>query len=330
MKNLFIILLSCILLTTVLNASQAPIWMQNPYKIYDQTKYICGVGSATDIENAKMQALADISRYFEAQVSSSTLTQESETTKVKNNRADTQTLSSYEAQVKVFSDVKLEFAILDDSWQDPDTKLIWVLMLLDKDKLRPKYRERIAANETALQNYLSNDGNPFAKVAALSKAEKLLSELEHDCNFYNALADNLSFLVRPSISSSELESLISEAKAAVKFKIVINDDLKDDFLPKIQSSIQKMGFTQSDISDLELKLNVSAGEVKNLGKQVFVSYDAELYITLASETIFMVKDSSKQGDLDQLSAKNRSLKALANSLAKKFERQMEKLLSEDA
>jgi len=305
--------------------AKRPIWLSNPYQLFPEDEYICGTGGGVDLESAKTQAMADISRYFESRVTASVQTTETEASQSVNGRDNTSLSSSYEAQVKVFSEVKLEFAVQADSWTDPETKLIYVLMTIEKSKLRAKYQERIITAEQAIGQYLKAQGNPFQRYSALLKATRLLPDLIRDCGFYTTLLSSGAPRLTASVTEESLQVMIAEARAAIVFEINVIDDAGDNLVVTLQVSIQKLGFGYGP-SDLKLVVSLAPTEVKQLGKQVFVGYEAILTLSFEGTQIFITKENTKQGDVDENAARARTLKALAGNLANKFTRELNKYI----
>ncbi|HPN41309.1 MAG TPA: LPP20 family lipoprotein [Candidatus Cloacimonadota bacterium] len=315
------ILIAGCLLSGLAAEAKRPVWLSNPYQLFPEDEYICGTGGGADLEAAKIQALGDISRYFESQVTAYVQTTETESSQSVNGQSTTTLGSDYQAQVKVFSDVQLEYAVLADSWTDPETKLVYVLMTIEKLKLRAKYLERVNSSEQAIGQHLKVQGNPFQRYSALLKATRLMPDLLRDCNFYNTLISSGAPRLQASLSEASLQALIAEARAAIVFDISVPDDPQGSIATTLQTAIQKMGFGFGP-SALKMDVRMAPTENKQLGKQYFVGYEAVLTLSHEGTQIFVTKESSKQGDVDEGSARNRTLKALSSGLANKFTREL--------
>lgn len=318
MKKPFSAIIVLLLCGGLQAAKNPPDWLTDPYSQHDPDNYICGIGTGPGLEEAKGQAMADISRYFEIQVTAVLQNNESEATESVKGRSSTTRTSQLNSQVKVASDVNLESVVLAESWTNPKTKQVSVLITLDKLKLRGKYRDRIAASEETLAKYLTTPGDPFKRYGALLKAEKLIPELEADCNFYNALLSSGAMRVSPSQNSASIISLQSAVRQSIVVQVKTSGDPGGNLETALKTAIQKLGFNYGDNTDLVMHVSVTPIETRKLGKQTFVTFEGELSLLRGDEHIYVLKESTKQGDIDENSAAARSLKAITNTLANRF------------
>jgi hypothetical protein len=152
------------------NTGRRPAWIDRESPQWPREMYVLGVGSADDREAAEDRARADLARVFETHVSSVFSANESESS-VKTDRG-----ASYGGKVSVSDETRsttdkvLEGVEIVEVWQDPETKQIHALAVLD--------RQQAAARLDARLEALEEGAKPLrARLGTADKADGLAAAL---------------------------------------------------------------------------------------------------------------------------------------------------------
>jgi hypothetical protein len=321
--------LGCLFADT--NASKAdlqPNWVSNPLSEYPASLYLSGIGIGATTSIAEKKALASLAQFFETSVTASTTTRESETSSTSNNVSKTELQSSFANQIETFSSANIQFAEVVKTWQNPNTKNYYVLMVINRRIATEIYYNQIIKSVSLLDIYLEKTDNPLKRYSNLRKAAFCSKDAQPSYYYYNSLADAKLPRLSPELEVGEIEALLNNAGQAICFQISVQADSADIAQNAMHEIIRKMGFTYSQDAALLMRITITPTASKVMGKQIFASYSATLQLYNQNEQVFSLTDQVLQGDTTLEFAKARAFKALANSLSQRFKKEFNKYLEQ--
>lgn len=180
-KNL---VLSCFLLTgclqsTALVSASQPEWVSGESSAYPNAQYVAATGSASNAEQAKKRALANLTRVFELHIRESSTTNQ-EVKSFKQNGAETvSTSQSLSQQINIQTNKIINGARVAEQWQNSADLTHYALAVLDRRQAGTNIRGEINRLDEETDFDLKSAGarkNPLLKVAAYQRVLVLQEE----------------------------------------------------------------------------------------------------------------------------------------------------------
>lgn len=323
-KIYLLLFLCCLLSLTVLEAKskiKQPDWINNPQIKYPESQFLSRVGIASSPAKAEKKALAAIAQYFETSVTSSSNNSEDEKIDSKNGVTNTSSKSHFKSNIETFSKAKIQFSEAVETWQNPDNKNYYVLVVIDKKKTVDINHNQIQEREKLITHYLSYTENQLQKYSYLQKAVSCSKDSELSFYYYNVLADAGLPKINPVITTEELESMLTATRQELSFNITVSGDSQDIILNTLQETTTELGFSNNSDGPLQMDVTITPTGEKMMGKQVFAGYSATIQLNFENNQIFSLTDKVQQGDIDTKTAHDRAIKALGRSIGRKFNKE---------
>ena len=159
--------------------SGQPDWIDGDSAKYAKTLYLYGRGQASNVEDAKKRAQADLSEIF--QVSIAVNSQDVQSYKSDSKSGSEQFTTDSTRHINTSSDQIIQGIEIAEIWQDPIRKDYHVLAVLKRQQAAARLRQQIDQLEEAVQagvDQSTGSADLFVKLAALSKAIDTQVELE--------------------------------------------------------------------------------------------------------------------------------------------------------
>jgi hypothetical protein len=160
--------------------SNQPDWVDGDSAKYAKSQYLYGRGQASNVEDAKKRALADLSEIF--QVSISVNSEDVQSYKKSSNVPGSERFSTESSRhISTNTDQIIRGIQVAEIWQDPIRKDYHVLAILQRQQAAAGLRQQMDQLDDAVQASVDQSKNSpdlFVKLASLSKAIDTQLELE--------------------------------------------------------------------------------------------------------------------------------------------------------
>ncbi len=166
-----------ICLSSSLSAEKRPAWITGADPKYPDNVYLKGVGVGKDLDTARANARAEISRTFQARIEQTVSDRQTESVQAEGKRrGPVESSQDVETRTRVSTEGLLEGVEIARTWFDKKGKKHYALAVLNKAKARAALSAAIAEEEAAFQNDLR-----YAREAAapIEKARSYAQALKH-------------------------------------------------------------------------------------------------------------------------------------------------------
>ncbi|GEJ56884.1 LPP20 family lipoprotein [Anaeromyxobacter diazotrophicus] len=146
-----------------------PDWVDGESLEWPRHRYLTGVGSADDRATAEDRGRAEIARVFTARVLSTTTSFASESTATVRGASATAAQVAVSDDTRTSTDKVLEGVEIAATWQDPATRRIFALAVLDRRSGAERLRARLAALDASArpaEAELASASDPVAAAMA--------------------------------------------------------------------------------------------------------------------------------------------------------------------
>ncbi len=130
---------------------RAPGWVNGSAELYPSELYIVGMGSGDERSDAETRARAAVSAVFSVHVSAQTAITTAQTEVTEGGKTRFSATQAVVQDAKSTTDRVLEGVAIAESWQDPTTKRIYALAVLNRKKAAVVLRDKLGDLETAVK-----------------------------------------------------------------------------------------------------------------------------------------------------------------------------------
>ncbi|OQC05269.1 MAG: hypothetical protein BWX76_00782 [Candidatus Cloacimonetes bacterium ADurb.Bin089] len=299
-----------------------PEWISQPYSLYPENRYLCGLGMAKELNNAQNEALKNIAGFFETRVIAVTKTMESE----KSSLSGYQTSSETSSSVKAIADGTIKYTQIKETWQDPKTETYYALAVMDKIAVQNIYRKEIDDCEEFIENCLTPTDNPLVHYAQILSAIDKLQQTQDAYTYYNALASDSGIRLRPFHSLQELMELRTSTARAIPLQIKVAGDSSGILDASLKNVINQMGLQENDNSEYKIVATVNPEPYKSLGQQLFQPLRLNISFNYREKNLFSFVDKTEQGGSTIEEATSRGIRVLAQNIENKFRKDFNQYL----
>ena len=292
-----------------------PVWVMDPYKVYNQAMYIAAVGSAGSRDSAEKSALSGLTSIFGVSISSEIRTHFTYSEAVEASRSVWSERADIAHAIETSSAMDtLIGAEIKDTWRSPDG--VWFAAAVME-----KARTTIVYSDLIQQNL-----GIIAKLTNLSDAEK--QSFEGYMNYYQAanLADaNLVFAnVRTVISPGSMAGTnlrtgndyrleASRIARNIPIAVTVENDVQNRIKGAFSAALTKAGFrTGGSDSRYVLRANYSMNEASfqdQTYKWIRYVVDANLIDTATATVLFPYNINDREGHSTLSEAQNRAVRS---------------------
>lgn len=178
MKKIAIFALSALAATMAYAAPKnQPDWLDGSNAQYRREQYIVGVGMADDLPTAEERARAEVTKVFQAKITSVSSVSETETTQQQGKKTETSFSQQVSQDIQSVSTKVMQGLEIAEHWQNPETRQHYALAIVERSKAAATYREKIAELDTQIKQWRGDFDaatDKFAKVKAALKLNMLL------------------------------------------------------------------------------------------------------------------------------------------------------------
>ena len=323
MKNILYVLVSVVFVSCSSTKVSVPEYISDCHGFYDEGIYLSAVGEGKTLEEAKIAAAVEISRYIQTEIDSNVkieMTYKDSDGKINSN----ENYSSVNSSKSNFVFTGLEYS---ESFKLK--KIYYVAAYIEKAKAynQVNVEAKILKNEFLELYTAAEKEDPLSAVSDFSKAKQFVPALIEKINILTAIdsgraAEDYADCTK-KMSLLETKKNESLKKSAVQIQ-KIDEDYENIIYSQVETSLKNVGLGVSKGSaaykaNVIVNLNkVTEGD----GELLVARPSAEIEILYKDETVYtltvLVDEKTLAYGMDKL--RRESLKKLAKKIAADFEK----------
>lgn len=255
----FLIAAAMLALAGCASQPKTPDWVNGDSATYKSSQYLLGRGQASNQDDAKDRARADLAKIFQvAVVASSEDVQQFSTTPAGGQYQGQSSRSISTRTDQIISGIQIA-----EIWQDPTSKTYYVLATLPRLQTAASLRQQIGQLDDATGNYINqsrNSSDLFIKIAAANNA--LAAQRDRD-----ALQKSLQVVdltgrgVEPQWNASKLKADLDDLLKRVRIASKVTDDSMPGTAQVVSGALAQAGFMietgQNPDFILQARMNLS-------------------------------------------------------------------------
>lgn len=328
-KRIFLIMMAALLLAGLLASCSSTAWVMNPYKAYDEGRYVCAVGKGNTQEEADLAARKELASLFGMVVQSTV----SRTVIETSSEKDGKTSESYgeyfvsNASVSVNADNLYGVEIAKRTTEKDGTCVS--LAVMEKKATTDYYLARMKSDGEEIDTLKSVVPSLFGTLRGVSSAASLVKKA-NDYNTSVVMCNYLSGSDRPFKSLAEFYEIYRQAREAVLVEVTVEGDDSG----AVKSAVDKI-FTDAGLTVSAGKGNPTAKAVVTVvwretvgtgvaSSFIFADYNADISVVdlAGGESIFVRSYKGKEGHQSFESAKARATTVLVGQIEDEFRSEM--------
>ena len=324
-RNRCFVLIAALLLAGLLASCSSTAWVMNPYKAYDEGRYVCAVGKGNTQEEADLAARKELASLFGMGVQSTVSRTVIETSSEKDG-ATSESYGEYfasNASVSVNADNLYGVEIAKRTTQKDGS--IVSLAVMEKKATTDYYLARLKSDGEEIDTLKVSVPTLFGTLSGVSGAASLVKKA-NDYNTGVVMCNYLSGSELPFRSLAEFYEIYRQAREAVVVDVIVEGDDSG----AVKSAVDKI------LTGAGLK--VSAGNQEPTAKAavtivwresagtgvassfIFADYNADISLVdlAGGESIFVRSYKGKEGHQTFESAKARATTGLVGQIEDEF------------
>lgn len=289
---------------------------------YSDSVYFKAEGIGQSETEARNQALAEMSRIFEAEVSSDTFDRASEIIDTAGNEVFR---GNIESNIRVISAVKLEGVRIARTWFDKEKGNYRALAVLDRHQAAENWRSEIKDIDNKIEGefrLLDTINSKFLKLGSLMKILDHWVEREVLVSRLRVLGFNDAGIRSYDIKRAFY--MIPQTKAEMLVFLMITGEYASEIENKLTESLNGAGFVLSnrrDKADVLITGAVAAEpvELKNPGwKFARARISLSIVDALTGSIIGEVSDNARAGHLTYKESVHKAIKKISTTASEKL------------
>jgi len=228
------------------SAAKPPTWVSGQDPKYPPHTYMTGVGVGKDLDAARSNARAEISKTFKARIQQTLTDTQTETSKAVGKRrgAALGTQDSVQSTV-VSTDNMLEGVQIAETWYDKKKKNHYALAVLNKAKIRTDLSSALLEKEEGMNAQLAvakEGGGPVAEARALAKALKYMNERDELSAKRRSIEPGVPADINEASSRTQLEQSLEKALAKIQVVVDAESEEAPGLKDKVTAAVTSLGF----------------------------------------------------------------------------------------
>lgn len=334
------IVLSIILLTcsfAFAKPVEVPEWYLNIDKVYPNSEYIAQKGSGKKADEAKNEASANISLYFDTTVnavreSNFQSLQLIEQKGKKTLQKDNSTLEVVR-NTSITSETKLSAVEFTDTWYNKKDKTWYCVAFIERKNIWEKYEPELRDSRDNFKAFCDKaevSEESFEKIKLLSMAREQGENFLEKYSYAQFLSEKLtsSNYGDSLLQLSSLKSSIQNEKNKIKLSLTVSKDVGDKVFSAMSQVLSENGFTISKSGNTHnVECQVMYNEVKE--GDIFV-YNPSVIVVITKDKEILYTYSKSCGRIKVFSTavgEKKSVEAIYSVLMEKFNEDFNSALS---
>jgi hypothetical protein len=307
---IFIFLLSCqggSKLEAQKKDSGQPEWVEKRERMYPSLIYLSAVGNGFSRQDAENDALNGISKIFNSTIDGSTQT----IRKVNEDNESIKKSLDLIRDIRVSTNTKLLNTDIKENYFNEEQGTHYALAVMDKQRTRVIYQERIRENNGQVNNWMaavSNSENQFEKLKYLGQSKELIDVNTLFAQMLKILGD-----IHTKAEDKYTLQMIEKERNTILDKFIVEINVSEDF-PKsvrneIESQLNQFGFKISSTNS-NILVNCEYKEEQtelagNDAKFINYSFKVSFIEKTGNKEIASFEDSGRSGQLTLSAAKKK-------------------------
>lgn len=326
-----------------------PDWVQrqpSETSRYPQGAYVTGVGTGPDLESARQDARAEISRLFQANVEAEFRSHSHATMVEQGGQTITQAIEEFEIDTKVTSTGTFEGVRIAETWHDVATGSRYALAVLEKAQMREVLLGQLrSAADRAHSDLVRADTAPTYLGRGKALLDSVRSRMEVD-----AIVARARLVGRPSVTglpdTGEIERDLAQTLWNTRFQVrAVEIDAPTGAvvggLPKLEEELAKtitgFGFktvgseSSTGTPNVWLQCRVSLQQIDRELDAFFVRWEGACALTgppPSGAVVLSAMDSGGESFSTPGLARTRAIMKGSAKLSRELEAQISRYLSE--
>lgn len=302
------------------------LWISNPYYDLNSEDFIAAVGSGLLLEDAKKNALQEVSSSILQQINSEVSVSQSASSNGKEN-------STYTSSVQTKSKID-KISGLEIKNTCKEKKVYYARAVLEKSKAVQFYNLEINKKSLEIENLIEkNNKTTIERCSDLKKALVLAKENDEDLSIIYAIRPQTKKVLTYG-SSSEIEVQLKNEFSKLTVLVQVENDKNDTIFNAFCKTFNDLGIktTSSDSADYSyvLKANVKV-------EPLATSDDAKIYFSRISisadvsekdskKTVLSFVQNKRDGKLSQKEADSSVWRTGEKLITTEFAKELDKIL----
>ncbi|MDH5612094.1 MAG: LPP20 family lipoprotein [Gammaproteobacteria bacterium] len=234
--------------TPTVNANQ-PDWVNGEPSSYPNSLYVVASGSASNIEQAKDRALANLTKVFELRIRESSTTRQDIQVMIKNGSESVDKSQRVMQNINIQTNKIIEGARIAEQWKSPDLTY-YALAVLDRHQAGNNIREEMSRIDKEVDFELANvelKHDPLQKVAVYQRV--LASQDKRETLQKTLKVIDLSGQgTQSKWNSAELRTRLEVSLSALNMKPEVLHDPVGGLDKLLKGAMSKSGFPESSMA----------------------------------------------------------------------------------
>lgn len=317
-----LLLLTALFMAFSACAGKKAAWIDNPHKLYPESKYLVSVGSGDTLESAKSRAVASIASMIKVNIKGD-LDVTTTFNQLKKNEKIVKTTekNTIRDNTKQKTDEELMGISYGETYTDKNG-LVYAVAYLDRQKAGTLYKEKVGNYSKFISNMIANaqkEKSVIEKYAFLSSAVAVAVNSEKLQEQLLVINKNAYHRIDLPYRMDQLKVSYHNASKEMPFKLLWNseeDSKIKDFLTEI---ITNAGFVVGSNEKIIVKISHTSEKVELKNKYYNLKWKLSLNIMDTSgNTIASIDKSARTTALSESDAKNRSYIKMKKIISKKL------------
>ncbi|MEA3500460.1 MAG: hypothetical protein U9R41_05520 [Candidatus Marinimicrobia bacterium] len=310
-------------------SDKRPVWMDNPHKLYPDSKYLVAIGAGDTRQDAENIAAGNLSRIFESKVKVDHTMKERYKSLSKGTEFVSEELTTESNEnVNIKSDQSLVNVKFGKSYIDKMAR-IHVLAYLNRAETASIYAGKIntANNQILYFSDKSEKSNDILEQYAYLNAAMILSlnnKMLLDQLQVISHADYKVINANKGYDHNEIKNMVSDLAQKITFSVNIKNDPDDRVKVLLEEIIGELSFNLSNDPILNIDGKVSYEDLDlQRGNLKFVGWELNIKMTNnADDVLITIVEKGREGGLDNAGAKRNAVKQIGKIINKKFKKQL--------
>lgn len=245
----FILLSSIIFISAFCFAKpqQVPEWVLNYQSVYPEKDYIAQKGTGKKAEEAKLDAIANISFYFNTKVNAKREVNFKSYEKTSGKNKSQETVQNVERKTSVDTDSTLSALQFTEAWKNKKDKTWHCVAYIKRETLWNEYEPELRVakdNFAGFYDVAKNSEEPFEKIRLLAMAKENGYDFLDKISYAQFLSESLTDTnYRDDIALlSSLSSSIQELKNQSSLFISVDNDSGNTIYSTVSQVLSDNGF----------------------------------------------------------------------------------------
>ena len=313
-----------------------PLWINEPYSVYDKNSYFVTVGSDKNKNLAELNAVEELAGIFGKDIKSTTTAESTMTETEQNHITDFISEQNLDSQIMVNVDQRNLLGVeIKESFLDETNNIWYSLAVLDKEKACQIYQKEIQNCYKSIdENFQASKKtkNTFDKLGYIYKCKQTAQYTQSLFSRLQVIDFNKAETLRREDIYNNMYSIeLNNITSSLPLSISINEDYNDEIKTVCTKVFEGFGFKFSHKSDYILKINID-NSYRTVTNPEAVYCESTLSIKLHSKDgsiLFPFNYSGRAGAKTEELALKKQYSLLSNIIQTDYKQEIQNVLLQE-